>query len=103
MFIIRGRDGSSEGGWVAGMGTERQSTNAEQEIGKLSMCRRRYSGSGVRAKAAINFTFRASATIVSGGAEKVRVCGGKGLRLVLAARSECRAMEEELHDDEVTC
>jgi hypothetical protein len=36
MFIIRGRDGSSEGGRVAGMGVERQSTNAEQEIGKLS-------------------------------------------------------------------
>jgi hypothetical protein len=31
------------------------------------------------------------------GAEKVRVCGGKGLRLVRAARSEGRAMEEELH------
>ena len=48
-------------------------------------------------KAAINFTFRASATIVSGRGEKVRVCGGKGLRLVRAARSEGRAMEDELH------
>ena len=59
--------------------------------------KRRYSGRGVRAKAAINFTFRASATIVSGGGEKVRVCGVKGLRLVRAARSEGRAMEDELH------
>jgi hypothetical protein len=85
MFIIRGRDGSSEGGWVAGMGAERQSTNAEQEIGKLSMCRRRYSGSGVRAKAAINFTFRASATIVSGGGGE-----SQGLRRERLKASPCR-------------
>ena len=79
------------------MGAERQSTNAEQESANGPCTKRRNSGRRVRAKTAINFTFRASATIVSGRGKKVRVCGGKGLRLVRAARSEGRAMEDELH------